>query len=366
MNGKKPDKSDPLNGRGARTNASGRYERFAVEAFDDGWSADEITPLETIVTHEEAKTIISRNKSPDISFDQSINPYRGCEHGCIYCYARPNHAYVGLSPGLDFETKLFVKSNAAELLEAEFAKPRYQPKTIMMGGVTDIYQPIERGFGVTRAILEVMLKWRHPVSMITKSQLILRDLDIISALAERGLTKVAVSVTTLDRRIARVMEPRAAAPHRRIEVIRRLTDAGVPVAVMTAPIIPALNDGEIEAILKEAANAGAREAGYVMLRLPLEIKDLFREWLQQHFPNRATRVMALVRQMRGGKDYDPTWHTRGRGEGAYAQLIANRFAGACRRLGLNQERRPLDATQFRRPIESGGQDDLFADRGPAA
>ncbi len=316
-------------------------------------------PLETIVTPEAAKTIISRNQSPDINFEQSINPYRGCEHGCIYCYARPNHAYVGLSPGLDFETRLFVKANAAELLEQEFSRPRYRPRTIMMGGVTDIYQPIERGYGVTRAILQVMERWRHPVSMITKSQLILRDLDIIAPLAERGLAKVAISVTTLDRKLARVMEPRAATPHRRIEVIRTLAGAGVPVTVMTAPLIPALNDGELEAILTEAAGAGARTAGYVVLRLPREIKDLFREWLGKHFPDRAARVIKLLQQMRNGRDYDPEWFKRGAGEGPYAKLIADRFARACRQLGLNQERRPLDTTQFRRPIEDTGQPDLF-------
>ena len=360
MAAKSPDPSDPLHGRGARTNASGRYERFASEAFDDGWTGEEITPLETIVTPEAAKTIISRNQSPDISFEQSINPYRGCEHGCIYCYARPNHAYVGLSPGLDFETRLFVKANAAELLEAEFAKPRYRPRTIMMGGVTDLYQPIERGYGITRALLQVMQRWRHPVSMITKSQLILRDLDIIAPLAERGLAKVAISVTTLDRKLARVMEPRAATPQRRIEVIRTLASAGVPVTVMAAPLIPALNDGEIEAILTEAASAGAREAGYVVLRLPLEIKDLFREWLEARFPDRAKHVMTLVRQMRGGRDYDPEWTQRQRGQGPYAKLIADRFARACRKLGLNKARHPLDSTQFRRPIEAGDQQELFS------
>lgn len=351
---------DPLNGRGARTNASGRYERFAREAFDDGWAAEEMKPPETIVTPELAKSIISTNQSPDISFDQSINPYRGCEHGCIYCYARPNHAYVGLSPGIDFETKLFVKANAAELLEQEFAKPSYRPRTIMLGGVTDIYQPIERGYGVTRAILEVMEKWRHPVSLITKSQLVIRDIDILSRLAERGLAKAAISVTTLDRRISRVMEPRAAAPHRRIEAIRMLTEAGVPTTVMVAPIVPAINDSEIEVILEECAKAGANSAGYVVLRLPLEIKDLFREWLHTHFPDRAARVMALVRQMRNGRDYDPEWGKRQKGEGPYARFIADRFAKACRRLGLEKPRLPLDHTQFRRPIESGGQQDLFA------
>jgi DNA repair photolyase len=352
---------DPLHGRGARTNASGRYERYAREAFDDGWGEGEITPLETIVTPELAKSIISTNQSPDISFDQSINPYRGCEHGCIYCYARPNHAYVGLSPGLDFETKLFVKANAAELLEREFAKPSYRPRTIMLGGVTDIYQPIERGYGVTRALLEVMERWRHPVALITKSQLIMRDIDILARLAERGLAKAAVSVTTLERRIARVMEPRAAAPHRRVEAIRALSTAGVPTTVMVAPVVPAINDSEIETVLEECAKAGATSAGYVVLRLPREIKDLFREWLEKHFPDRAARVMALVRGMRGGRDYDPEWGKRQRGEGPYARLIGDRFANACRRLGLDKPRLPLDHTQFRRPIELGGQTDLFAE-----
>jgi DNA repair photolyase len=347
----------PRKGRGAVSNASGRYERFARAEFDDGWGEGEIVPLETIVTPEAAKTIISRNQSPDISFDQSINPYRGCEHGCIYCYARPNHAYVGLSPGLDFETKLFVKANAAALLEEEFSKPRYRPRTIMLGGVTDIYQPIERGYGVTRSLLEVMERWRHPTAFITKSQLVIRDADILGRMAARNLARGAISVTTLDRRIARVMEPRAAAPHRRIEAIRALTEAGVPMTVMVAPIIPAINDREIEAILEEAARAGATSAGYVVLRLPLEIKDLFSEWLSTHFPDRATRVMTIVRQMRGGRDYDPEWGKRQKGQGPYAKLIADRFQAACRRLGLNAaERKPLDSTQFRRP---GDQSDLF-------
>ncbi len=351
---------DFLKGRGARSNTSGRYERFAREAFDDGWGPGEVLRLETIVTPELAKSIISTNQSPDISFDQSINPYRGCEHGCIYCYARPNHVYVGLSPGLDFETKLFVKANAAELLEREFAKASYQPKTIMLGGVTDIYQPIERGYGITRSILEVMERWRHPVALITKSQLVIRDIDILARLAERGLVKAAISVTTLDRRIARVMEPRAAAPHRRIEAIRALAQAGVPTTVMVAPIVPAINDSEIEGILEEAVKAGATAAGYVALRLPREIKDLFREWLNQHFPDRAARVMTLVRSMRGGRDYDPEWGKRQKGEGPYARMIADRFAAACRRLGLDRPRLSLDHTQFTRPVEAGGQQDLFA------
>jgi DNA repair photolyase len=352
---------DPAHGRGSRTNVSGRYERYAREAFDDGWSEPEAQPFETVVTPELAKSIISRNQSPDISFDQSINPYRGCEHGCSYCYARPNHAYVGLSPGLDFETKLFVKTNAAELLEKEFSKPNYRPRTIMLGGVTDIYQPIERGYAVTRAILDVMQRWRHPTALITKSQLVIRDLDILGPMGERGLAKAAISVTTMERRIARVMEPRAAAPHRRIEAIRALAEAGVPATVMVAPIIPGINDSEIEAILEEAARAGATGAGYVVLRLPLEIKDLFRDWLQRYFPDRAMRVMNIVRDMRGGRDYDPEWGKRQKGEGAYAKLIAARFATACRRLGLDKPRLPLDDTQFRRPIDKGGQQDLFAE-----
>ena len=348
-----------LHGRGARTNASGRYERYAREAYDDGWAGDEVVRLETIVTPERAKSIISRKQSPDISFDQSINPYRGCEHGCVYCYARPNHAYVGLSPGLDFETKLFVKANAAELLEKELAAPSYRPKTIMLGGVTDIYQPIERGYGITRSLLEVMLHWRHPVALITKSQLVIRDIDVLEQLAARGLAKAALSVTTMDRRISRVMEPRAAAPHRRIEAIRRLADAGIPTTVMVAPIIPGINDNEIETILEEAAKAGASAAGYVVLRLPLEIKDLFREWLNQRFPDRATRVMSLVRQMRGGRDYDPEWGKRQKGEGPYARMIADRFTRAARKFGLDRPRLALDHTQFRRPLSYGEQQDLF-------
>jgi DNA repair photolyase len=352
---------DPLHGRGARTNAGGRYERFVAEAFDDGWTPEEVRPLETIVTPELARSIISTNESPDISFDQSINPYRGCEHGCIYCYARPNHAYVGLSPGLDFETKLFVKANAAELLEAEFSKPSYRPKTIMLGGVTDIYQPIERGYGVTRALLEVMERWRHPMALITKSQLVIRDVDILARLAERNLARAAVSITTLDRRIARVMEPRAATPERRLETVRVLSEARVPTTVMMAPIVPAITDNEIEAVLQACAEAGASAAGYVVLRLPLEIKDLFKEWLAEHFPDRAARVMSLVRSMRNGRDYDPEWGKRQRGEGPYAKLIADRFAAARRRFGLDGPSLPLDTSQFRRPLEAGGQQDLFAE-----
>jgi DNA repair photolyase len=350
---------DPGHGRGARSNASGRYEKEKRDAFDDGWGDDPPETVRTEVRIETARTIISRNQSPDISFDQSINPYRGCEHGCIYCYARPNHAYAGLSPGLDFETKLFAKTNAPELLEAELSKRNYKPSVIMMGGVTDIYQPIEREYQITRRLIEVCARWRHPIALITKSQLVLRDIDILAPMAAHNLAKVAISLTTLDRRLARVMEPRAAAPHRRLETIRTLTQAGIPVTVMTAPIVPAINDSEIESLLDAAAKAGAHAAGYVVLRLPLEIKDLFREWLATHFPDRADRVISLVRQMRGGMDYDAAWGVRQKGTGPYAQLIGQRFHAACKRFGLNRLRFDLDHAQFRRPPEAGDQQDLF-------
>ena len=351
-------------GRGAVTNASGRFERESREAFDDGWNgaADPDPALEklhTFVTIETARTIISRNTSPDISFDQSINPYRGCEHGCIYCYARPNHAYVGLSPGLDFESRLFAKTNAAELLERELSAPNYKPSTIVLGGVTDIYQPIERDHNITRELLEVLARHNHPVGLVTKSQLVLRDLDILAPMAALGLARVAVSLTSLDSTLSRRMEPRAAAPHRRIEVIRDLTRAGVPVVAMTAPVIPALNDHELEALLEAAAGAGAREAGYVVLRLPLEIADLFEQWLTAHYPDRATHVMSVMRQMRGGKNYDARWRARQTGTGPFAALIAARFRRACKKLDLNRMRLPLDVSQFRPPPKTGQQLELW-------
>ncbi len=351
---------DILHGRGARENASGRYEAWAREAFDDGWDEAPAAPVKTTVTHEVARTIISRNQSPDIHFSMSLNPYRGCEHGCAYCYARPNHAYVGLSPGLDFETRLFAKTNAAALLAAELAAPGFKPGVIMLGGVTDIYQPIERDYRITRACLEVLARYRCPIAMVTKSQLVLRDLDILAPMAARGLAKVAISLTTLDKNLARAMEPRAAAPHRRLAAIHGLASAGVPVAVMTAPLIPGLNDHEIEALLGAAANAGAREAGYVLLRMPREIKDLFADWLAAHAPSRAARVLSLVRQMRGGRDYDPAFGARQHGTGPLARLIADRFHGACARLGLNARRLDLDTSQFRAPARAGDQQDLFA------
>ncbi|HEX4078954.1 MAG TPA: PA0069 family radical SAM protein [Rhizomicrobium sp.] len=346
-----------LRGRGARSNASGRYERETRVLVDDGWTREDEEPpaLKTEVLRDSSRTIITRNKSPDISFEQSINPYKGCEHGCVYCFARPTHAYLGLSPGADFESRLFAKPNAAELLARELSAPGYVPKVIAMGTNTDPYQPIERQLKITRAILEVLRDHRHPVGIVTKSPLILRDLDILAPMAEEGLARAALSVTTLDRKLARTMEPRAATPERRIDAIRELTGAGVPASVMFAPVIPALNDEELETVLATAAEAGASGAGYVLLRLPLEIKDLFREWLEDKVPGRAKHVMSLIRQMRGGKDYDSQWHTRMKGTGPYAEMIAKRFHMAVRRLGLNQERAPLSTEKFRRPPRPGDQ-----------
>jgi DNA repair photolyase len=347
-------------GRGARSNKVGRFETELREAFDDGWeSLAELEPFKTQVHLETAKSIIASNDSPDVGFDQSINPYRGCEHGCIYCYARPTHCYLGHSAGLDFETRLYAKVNAAELLERELANPRYQPKLIALGAVTDPYQPIEREHRITRAVLEVLDRTSHPVGIVTKSALVVRDVDILARMAERGLAKVAVSVTTLDRRIARKMEPRAATPPKRIEAIRALSEAGVPVAVMVAPIVPALTDSEIERILETAREAGATEAGYVLLRLPLELKELIREWLKTEFPDRAARVINILRSMHGGKDYTPEWRLRQRGKGPYAEQIAARFRLAAKRLGLNERHHKLRTDLFRRPVPAGGQLPLF-------
>ena len=354
--------ADPrrLRGRGAVSNASGRYERESRVLFDDGWSdlgdGEELPPLKTEVLIDSTRTIIARNNSPDISFSQSINPYRGCEHGCIYCFARPTHAYLGMSPGADFESRLFAKPDAARLLAKELSAPGYVPKVLAIGTNTDPYQPLEKRMRIMRGILEVLYQYRHPVGIVTKSALILRDLDILVPMAEAGLVKVALSVTTLDRKLARVMEPRASTPPRRIDAIRRLRDAGVPAGVMFAPVIPALNDSELEAVLDEAADAGALSAGYVLLRLPLEIKDLFREWLEANVPDKAKHVMSLVRSMRGGKDYDSQWHTRMRGTGPYAEMIARRFHLAVKRLGLNKEDRGgLDVSKFRKPVQMGDQ-----------
>ncbi len=351
-----------VRGRGARSNGSGRYEAQAREAFDDGWTdLDEAPPpLRTTVTPEAARAVITRNDSPDVGFDRSINPYRGCEHGCIYCYARPSHAYMGLSPGLDFESRLFFKPDAARLLEKELSAPRYVPEFIHIGGNTDPYQPQERRLQTTRQVLEVLSRFNHPFSIITKSALIQRDLDLLRPMAARNLVRVAVSITTLDRGLARSMEPRAATPERRLDALRRLSKSGVPVTVMFAPVIPGLNDHELEAVLDRASDAGAQGAGYVALRLPLEIKDLFAEWLASDHPDRAARVMSLVRQMRGGKDYDAQWGLRMRGQGPIADLLSQRFKAARRRYGLDRSLPPLDLSQFRVPPRPGDQIDLFA------
>jgi DNA repair photolyase len=350
-----------LHGRGAVSNAVGRFERHTRVLLDDGWDDgwrsedDAAPPIRTEVIHDATRSIIARNKSPDVSFDQSINPYRGCEHGCIYCFARPSHAYLGMSPGVDFESRLFAKPNAAELLAKELSAPGYVPKVIAMGTNTDPYQPLEKKMRITRSILEVLRDFRHPVAIVTKSPLILRDVDILSEMAKMGLAKAALSITTLDRKLARAMEPRAGTPGRRLQAIQGLSDAGIPAGVMFAPAIPALNDHEMEAVLNAAAGHGATSAGYVLLRLPLEIKDLFREWLETNTPDRAKHVMALVRSMRGGKDYDSNWNTRMTGTGPYAQVMARRFHMAVKRLGLNLPRPPLATHKFKRPARLGDQ-----------
>ncbi|HWP87172.1 MAG TPA: PA0069 family radical SAM protein, partial [Burkholderiales bacterium] len=311
------------------------------------------------VTEEKARKIITRNDSPDIGFDRSINPYRGCEHGCVYCFARPTHANMGLSAGLDFESKLFVKPDAPELLEREISAPNYSPRVIAIGTNTDPYQPIERQHQVMRRILEVLERYGHPVGIVTKSALVVRDLDILSRMAERNLVKVALSVTTLDPKLARTMEPRASTPPKRLEALKQLSDAGIPTTVMVAPVIPALNDSEIERILDAAAHAGVREASYVLLRLPLEVRDLFREWLLANYPDRYRHVFTLIRDMRGGRDYDSQWGTRMKGTGPMAWMIGRRFEIACEKLGLNKRRLKLTTDHFVKPKRSGQQLSLF-------
>lgn len=329
----------PIRGRGAASRVAGRFERRELRGEDDGWGSvyadlDGTPKPATTVTDERARSIISRNRSPDIAFSQSVNPYRGCEHGCVYCFARPSHAYLDLSPGLDFETRLFAKTNAAELLRTELAKPGYVPAPIALGINTDGWQPIERERGISRACLEVLLETRHPVSIVTKGSAITRDLDLLAALARQGLASVFVSVTSLDNALSSKLEPRAAAPHTRLKMIAALREAGVPVGVLVAPVIPMVTDADLERILDAARQAGAQAAGYVMLRLPHELKDIWREWLQLHVPARAAHVMSLVRQMRGGKDYDSRFGTRQRGEGPFADLVAMRFAKTRKRLGF--------------------------------
>jgi DNA repair photolyase len=349
-------KDDPRYLRGARSFVQGRFETVAREAFDDGWTPEERDQreLKTSVTIERARTIVSHNDSPDVGFSQSINPYRGCEHGCVYCYARPSHAYLELSPGLDFETKLFAKTNAAELLRAELAKPGYKPSTIALGANTDCYQPIERKHKITRSILEVLAECEHPVSIVTKSALIERDLDILGPMGEKKLVRVFVSIGTLDRELARKLEPRAASPQRRLDIVRRLNESKVPCGVMVAALIPALNDKTMEHVLEAAAAAGANEAAYVIMRLPNELKTLFKEWLAAHYPQRAEHVMSIVRQMRGGRENDPNFGTRMSGTGNYAELMEKRFTIACKRYGINvRETADLDCSRFRPPSPEG-------------
>ncbi|HQU15856.1 MAG: radical SAM protein [Chromatiales bacterium 21-64-14] len=348
-------------GRGAIGNPPCRYDATRSVAVDDGWEPQdpEPPPLVTRVAVDATRTILSRNDSPDVPFEQSINPYRGCEHGCVYCFARPTHAYLGLSPGLDFESRLLVKPQAAELLRAELRRPGYVCRPIAMGTNTDPYQPIERHWQVTRQILEVLREHRHPVSIVTKSSRVERDLDLLADLARDGLAEVMVSVTTLDRNLARRLEPRAAAPQRRVETLRRLNAAGIPAGVLVAPVIPMLTDAELEAVLEACAAAGARRAGYVLLRLPLEVKALFEEWLEQHEPLKAQRVMSRVRDTRGGRTYDPRFGIRMSGVGEYAGLIRRRFELACARLGLNAREPVLDTSKFQIPVGPGDQLALF-------
>jgi len=336
-------------GRGATSNAVGRFERMGREQHDDGWGSldEELPPLRTEVAIDASRSVIAYNTSPDLPFERSINPYRGCEHGCIYCYARPSHAWLGLSPGLDFESRLLAKPDAPALLRKELSKPGYRCKPIALGVNTDAYQPIEREYRITRGILEVLAECNHPVSLVTKSALVERDIDILAPMAAQGLALVFVTITTLDRKLARTLEPRAAVPERRLETLRRLAEAGIPTGVMTAPVIPSLNDSEMENILEAASRAGARQAGYVMLRLPHELAALFEDWLRLHYPLKADHVLSLIRQSRGNKDYDAAFHTRMKGQGIFAELIARRFRLACQRLGLNVGREKLDSLIFR-------------------
>jgi DNA repair photolyase len=351
-----PDAAPSLarSGRGATINPGVRFESQATVPCDDGWGSleecfAELPPLETVLIRDHSRTAIARNTSPDIGFDRSINPYRGCEHGCVYCFARPTHAYLGYSPGLDFETKLLFKPEVASLLERELRRPSYKPKPITLGSNTDPYQPVERRLKLTRQVLEVLLRFRHPVSIVTKSASILRDLDILGELAKLKLLHVYLSVTTLDPTLARVMEPRASAPALRLRAVSALQAAGVPVGVLAAPMIPGLNDAELEAILKAAAEAGASRAGYVLLRLPLELRDMFEAWLREHMPQRANHVLSLIRQMRGGALNDATFGQRFVGTGPYAELLSQRFERATRQLGLNTRHSEMDVNQFRVP-----------------
>ncbi|MGE0735091.1 MAG: PA0069 family radical SAM protein [Alphaproteobacteria bacterium] len=348
----------PRKGRGAVSNETGRFEAHTRHPVDDGWRAhieDAAPKLRTTVSVDATRSVIARNQSPDIPFEQSLNPYRGCEHGCVYCFARPTHAWLGLSPGLDFESKLLAKPEAAKLLDAELRKPGYKCQVLAMGTNTDPYQPIEREYRITRQVLEVLSRFNHPVSIVTKSSLVTRDIDILAGMATRKLAKVFVSITTLDANLARKLEPRAASPDRRLAAISELAAAGIPVGVMVAPVIPVLTANDTERVLEAAKKAGAASAGYILLRLPLEIKDLFAEWLDVHAPMKAKHVLSLMRETRGGKLYDSTFGARFVGQGPYADLIRTRFRLACQRLGLNQNAWLLDTTRFRAPARIGDQ-----------
>lgn len=352
--------SERRRGRGAALNTEGRFEPVSRTIEDDGWhSLEDLPPFKTEVQIEKPRSVITRNDSPDLNFDRSVNPYRGCEHGCIYCFARPSHAYVGLSAGLDFETKLFAKPDAARLLERELAKPGYKVKPLALGTNTDPYQPIEKEWRITRQIIEVLKAADHPVMIVTKSALVTRDIDLLAPMAEKGLVRVALSVTTLDRKLARAMEPRCSTPPKRLEAIRALSDAGIPTSILMSPIIPALNDHEIERVLDSGKAAGAAEASYVLLRLPLEVSPLFRDWLLRHYPDRYRHVMSLVRSMRGGKDYDAEFGKRMKGTGPYAWQIGRRFDLAAKRLELNTTRRTLNSDLFTPPLGAGVQLALF-------
>ncbi len=351
----------PKRGRGALTNPTDRYAEHLRESVDDGWHRDEPQPLRTELSVDSSRSIISRNQSPDIPFDRSINPYRGCEHGCIYCYARPTHAWLGLSPGLDFETRLFYKPDAAKLLERELAEPGYEPATMVLGANTDPYQPIERKLGITRQVLEVLRDSRHPVAVTTKSALVLKDLNLLAEMAAERLAAVQISITALDKALARQLEPRAASPQRRLEAIRILADAGVPVGVLVSPLIPGLTDQDMERVLEAATQAGAARAGCLLIRLPLEIKDLFADWLRFHHPDRAEKVLSMIRQCREGKLNDAQFGTRFIGTGPVAALLQRRFELTARRLGLRRQDAgwELDASRFRPPALPGTQRSLF-------
>lgn len=375
-----------LRGRGAVTNVRHRFQRDDRVPVDDGWSASglpadfvdavpdispKVIPIlpdarlapaapKTTVTAEEARKILSRNDSPDIPFDVAVNPYRGCEHGCVYCYARPTHSYLGYSPGLDFETRLVAKANAVQALRAEISRPGYKPSPINIGSATDAYQPIERDWRLTRGMLELMLETRHPVTIVTKNALVARDLDLLAALAEQKLVVVYMSITTLDAGMARTLEPRAAAPWRRLEAVRNLTDAGVPVGVLVAPVIPFINDDAMEHILQESKAAGAHYASYTVIRLPWEVKTLFEDWLNAHYPDRAQRVLHRIEDLRNGRRNDPNFGSRMRGTGIWADLLRQRFAVATRKLGLNRHRLALDTDRFQPPLAAGGADSLFS------